>query len=123
MPSAKPAPSAAACVKARMRSRLMVAFRGAQGSRLALLEPEGEAVALPDRAVLLAVLPLQAVGGRQRPDAGGVILGIPRVGVGLRAADEAKARALDERHGVVLAHVARLHLRFLREVGAAAVVD
>src|SRR5690606_23309580 len=89
----------------------------------ALLELQRETVALADRLVLRAVLVLQAVGRRQRPHAGRMVLRVLRVRVELGAADEPESGLLDQRDRVVLAHVTALHLRFLRQRVAAPMVD
>src|SRR5688572_8620465 len=86
-------------------------------------ELERKAVALAYRLVLRAILVLQPVGRRQRPDALGMVLRVLRVGVDFRSRRQPEACALDQRDRIVLAHVARFHLRFLTLVRAPAMVD
>src|SRR5258708_1356100 len=82
-------------------------------SLLSFHELEREAVALAYGGVLRAVLVLQPVGRRQRPDAFGMVLRVLGIGVNFGSAGQLEARFLNQLDRVILAHVARFHLRFL----------
>src|SRR5690606_29725573 len=94
-------------------------------TRAALLldEAQSEAVAFADRLVASAILLFQAVGRRQCPDAGRMILGVVRVGVDLSASVELEAGLLYRGNGHVLANVTLRGLFFLRQVIATAMAD
>src|SRR5262249_1974156 len=62
---------------------------------LRLLEQQREAVAFSNCGILVAILLALEEGGRQRPDALRIVLGVLRVGVDFGLADQLEARALD----------------------------
>src|SRR5690606_36332708 len=90
---------------------------------LPLHEPQRKPVALADLAIPLAVLVLQPVGWRQRPDAGRMILGVGGIGIDFGTAVEPEAGFFDQGDGHVFADIAVAGLRLLRQVRAAAVPD
>ena len=87
-----------------------------------LTEFENEIIRLADRGVFGAVGGAFLVGWRQGPDTLRIILRVARVGVHLGAADQFEAGLFRERDRVVLAHIAVVGFRVLRNVGAAAVL-